>query len=99
MAKKDENILYEYERVAIFWEDATSSSSWVSISEAEASVPAIVFSEGYVVKKAKSFIVLASSFSDDHLGDEIVIPNKLIKKIEKLGRRKFLKEEFDYKTY
>jgi hypothetical protein len=99
MAKKNENILYEYERLAIWWEDATSHNSWKQIADAEKDVPAICFSEGYLVKKGKAFIILTNSFSDDELGDQMIITKKSIKKIEKLGRRKFLKEEFDYKTY
>ena len=35
----------------------------------------------------------------EKLSDEVPAAKTVLKKIEKLGRRKFLKEEFDYKTY
>ena len=77
----------EYGFYVAYWKDIESDSSWRSLTDIQASVPAICVSTGWLVKKDKETHVLMSDFNFDikgNIGDggsSTVIPTGNILKL------------------
>ena len=55
--------------------------------------------EGYLIKKNKKYNIFVMNISENECGENMVINKKNIKKMVKLGRKKFYKKEFEYKKF
>ena len=69
------------------------------MSEAKKDRPAIAFTEGYLLSKDKHCHNFFMSISEDEIGEEMIIYNKNIVKIKKVGSIEFTKEDFEFDTY
>ena len=73
-----------------YWKDIESDSSWRSLTDIQASVPAICVSTGWLVKKDKDVHVLMSDFNFDKDGEigeggsSTVIPTTNVLKLIKV---------------
>ena len=73
--------------VEVIWEDAHGAHGWKTLEDADR--PAIIRSSGYIVKKNKKCLILASGIhleqdDDDCFLDYIYIPKAMVRKIRKL---------------
>jgi hypothetical protein len=91
--------LYTYDRYECWWEDASSGCQWEEIQEAVKSKQQICFTEGYLIQKSKHNHIFAMSFSNNDVGDKMIIPTKNIKSLKKTGTKIFYEKEFEYETY
>jgi len=97
--KPKDPILHTFDKYEVWWTDHISHNQWKTISDAKKDKPAIAFTEGYLLQKTKDAHTLFMSISEDEIGEEMIICNKNIKKIKKIGTRDFLVKEFVYDNY
>jgi hypothetical protein len=67
-----------------------------AIKEAEKDKPQICFTEGYLLKKDKDCHMFVMSFSNDEIGDQMIVANKNILSIKKVGSKTFYEKDFVY---
>mgnify|MGYP003110298983 FL=1 len=82
-----------------WWEDATSHAEWKSRSDVGKDTLSICYTEGYLVYKDEDKHIFVMSFTIEDVGDEIIIPTRNIKVINKIGAKTFTEKDFDYGTY
>ena len=100
MATKNKlEIINKFDKYQVWWIDHISHNQWKSISEAKKDRPAIAFTEGYLLSKDKHCHNFFMSISEDEMGEEMIIYNKNIVKIKKVGSIEFTKEDFEFDTY
>tara|TARA_R110002096_G_C14171784_1_gene686005 strand:+ start:213 stop:524 length:312 start_codon:yes stop_codon:yes gene_type:complete len=88
--------LYTYDKYECWWEDHASACEWKSIKDAVKDKPEICFTEGYLLKKDKDCIIFVMSFSGDEIGEEMIISNKNILALRKIGTKTFYEKDFVY---
>ena len=66
-------------KVQIYWRDAQSYAEWLSPEEAKKYLPAINYTEGYLLEKNKNSTIVFMSCNDTDIGDTTVIPTENIK--------------------
>jgi mRNA-degrading endonuclease HigB of HigAB toxin-antitoxin module len=69
-------------KVQIYWRDAVSHAEWLSPEEAKKYLPAINYTEGYLLEKNKNSTIVFMSCNDTDIGDTTVIPTENIKQIK-----------------
>jgi len=97
--KPKDPILHTFDKYEVWWTDHISHNEWKTITDAKKDKPAIAFTEGYLLQKTKDAHTFFMSISEDEIGEEMIICNKNIKKIKKIGTRDFLVKEFVYDNY
>jgi hypothetical protein len=97
--KRKDPYYYKLDKYECWWEDHASSCEWKDIKEASKDTCEVCFTEGYLIKKTKYNHIFTMSFSHNEVGDEMIIANKNILKIKKIGSRTFYKKDFDYNEY
>jgi hypothetical protein len=97
--KRQEPELYTYDKYECWWEDHSSDCEWKDIKEAEKDKPEICFTEGYLLKKDKDCHIFVMSFSHNQIGDEMIVANKNILELKKVGTKTFYVKDFQYGTY
>ena len=91
--------LYSYDKYECWWEDHASACEWKTIKDAEKDKPEICFTEGYLLKKDKDCHIFVMSFSGDEIGDEMIIVNKNILSLRKIGTKTFYEKDFVYNEW
>jgi hypothetical protein len=82
--------IFPYDLVIAYWEDITSDSSWVDISDIKKSTTAICCTVGWLMKHDSSVTILMSDFNFENAkevkqgGGHTTIPTKNIIKIKKI---------------
>ena len=94
--KRKDPQLYTYDKYECWYEDHASDCQWKSIKEAERDKPQICFTEGYLLKKTKDCHIFVMSFSHDEIGDQMIVANKNILSIKKVGSKTFYEKDFVY---
>jgi len=94
--KRKDPQLYTYDKYECWWEDHSSDCQWKAIKEAEKDKPQICFTEGYLLKKDKDCHIFVMSFSHDEIGDQMIVANKNILELKKVGTKTFYVKDFDY---
>ena len=89
-------VKYTYHRYGCWWEDATSHCVWKDIKEAEVDAPAMCYTEGYLLIKNDKYHTFLMSFAEDQVGEQMIIPTASIKKLVKVGTKKFFVQDFIY---
>ena len=82
-----------------WWEDAASHSEWKARSDAAKDPLSICFTEGYLIYRDEDRHIFVMSFTNEDVGDEIVIPTRNIKILNKVGTKTFYPKDFDYGAY
>ena len=96
---KDESY-FTLEKYECYWEDCVLiTNEWKDIEDAKKNTPAIVCTEGFLIKKNKDYHTFVMTISERECGETWVIPTKNIKKMTKLGKKTFYKKDFEYKKY
>ena len=98
-SKNKDEIYHILDKYEVYWEDATSLGEWKDMEDAKKDTPAIACTEGFLIKKTKDYHTFVMTISKTDVGEAMVIPTKTIRKMIKLGRKTFYKEDFDYKKY
>ena len=94
--KPKELIMHTFDKYEVWWTDHISHNQWKTISDAKKDKPAIAFTEGYLLKKDKDCIIFVMSFSGDEIGEEMIISNKNILALRKIGTKTFYEKDFVY---
>jgi hypothetical protein len=82
--------IFPYDLVIAYWEDITSDSSWVDISDIKKSTTAICCTVGWLMKYDSNVTILMSDFNFENEkevkqgGGHTTIPTKNIIKIKKI---------------
>ena len=82
--------IFPYDLVIAWWEDITSDSSWVDISDIKKSTTAVCCTVGWLMKHDSNVTILMSDFNFENKkeikqgGGHTVIPTKNILKIKKI---------------
>jgi len=97
--KRKDPVQYTYDWYDCWWEDASSDCVWKKIKEAEKDKPVICYTGGYLLKKTKDSHIFVMSFSDDEIGDQMIVPTKNIKKLQKQFTKTFYEKDFIYENY
>ena len=97
--KPKELVIHTFDKYEVWWTDHISHNEWKTIIDAKKDKPAIAFTEGYLLQKTKDAHTFFMSISEDEIGEEMIICNKNIKNIKKIGTRDFLVKEFVYDNY
>ena len=80
--KRKDPQLYTYDKYECWWEDHASDCQWKAIKEAEKDKPQICCTEGYLVQT--------------EIGDQMIVANKNILELKKVGTKTFYVKDFDY---
>ena len=86
-------------RYSCWWEDAVSKCEWESIDTAVLTLPKICYSEGYLIEKNKNCLIFTMTFQGQEVGEQMVIPLKSVKKLEKHKDSKFILKDMPYGTF
>ena len=79
--KRKDPQLYTYDKYECWWEDHASDCQWKAIKDAE---------------KDKDCHIFVMSFSQDEIGDQMIVANKNILELKKVGTKTFYVKDFDY---
>jgi len=74
---------YKYSLVVVIWDDATAlDDGWGETPETLG--PSFAISAGFLVRENKDYILLASSFDENHTNGRFQIPKAIIKEIKEI---------------
>jgi hypothetical protein len=70
--------------VIVYWDDACGGSEWTSYEDACEALPIAATSVGWIVRDDDICLNLISSYTSEQVGDALVIPRGMVRKIIKL---------------
>ena len=74
---------YAYPLVEVIWDDAAVETGWIDPSIALQNQ--LVITVGFLVNESERHILIASTYSDDHVNATIQIPRAMIQTLTRLS--------------
>ncbi len=82
---------YAYPLYEVIWDDAAVETGWIDPSVALQNQ--LVTTVGFLVNESDRHLLIASTYSDDHVNATIQIPKGMVQKMTELGKPRSKREK------